>query len=78
MREGRLCDRVVVMAPARAVAEGTVAGCGAPATNDFEQAFVQLAFGDDALAAETGRGMMSAAWMVFEGTAGCAATAARR
>jgi sodium transport system ATP-binding protein len=41
----RLCDHVVVMAAGRTVAEGSVAQlCARAATDDFEQAFVQLAF----------------------------------
>ena len=49
----RLCDRVVVMAHGRAVAEGTVAElCARTGDEDFERCFVRLAFGDDALAAE--------------------------
>jgi sodium transport system ATP-binding protein len=42
----RLCDRVVVVAHGRHVAEGTVAElCERVGTEDFEDAFVQLAFG---------------------------------
>ncbi len=45
----RLCDHVVVMAAGRTVADGSVPGlCGRCGTNDFEQAFVQLAFGGSA------------------------------
>jgi len=41
----RLCDHVVVMAAGRTVAEGSVAElCARARTDDFEQAFVQLAF----------------------------------
>jgi sodium transport system ATP-binding protein len=41
----RLCDQVVVMAAGRTVAAGTVAElCGRCGTDDFEQAFVSLAF----------------------------------
>ena len=43
----RLCDHVVVMAHGRAVAEGSVDElCRASGHDDFEQAFVSLAFGD--------------------------------
>ncbi len=43
----RLCDRVVVMARGRTVAAGTVASlCEQCATDDFEEAFVRLAFPD--------------------------------
>jgi len=46
----RLCDRVVVVAQGRHVAEGTVAElCALAGEDDFEDAFVRLAFG----AAET-------------------------
>jgi len=42
----RLCDRVVVVARGRHVAEGTVASlCEQAGRDDFEDAFVQLAFG---------------------------------
>ena len=42
----RLCDRVVVVARGRHVADGTVAGlCELAGSNDFEEAFVRLAFG---------------------------------
>jgi sodium transport system ATP-binding protein len=45
----RLCDRVLVMARGRAVAEGTVASlCASTGDDDFEHCFVQLAFGVDA------------------------------
>lgn len=41
----RLCDRVVVMAQGRTVAAGTVASlCTQCGTEDFEEAFVRLAF----------------------------------
>jgi len=41
----RLCDRVVVVAHGRTVAEGTVASLNAQcAQDDFEETFVQLAF----------------------------------
>ena len=44
----RLCDHVVVMAQGRTVAEGTVAAlCQQCGTDDFEQAFVSLAFQSD-------------------------------
>jgi sodium transport system ATP-binding protein len=44
----RLCDRVVVVAHGRAVAEGTVASLNAQcAQDDFEETFVQLAFAPD-------------------------------
>ncbi|MCG3188409.1 MAG: ABC transporter ATP-binding protein NatA [Burkholderiaceae bacterium] len=44
----RLCDHVVVMARGRAVAEGSVDElCRASGQDDFEQAFVDLAFGGD-------------------------------
>jgi sodium transport system ATP-binding protein len=43
-----LCDRVVLVAHGRTVAEGTVAELNARAgQNDFEETFVQLAFGAD-------------------------------
>ena len=42
----RLCDEVVVMAGGRTVATGSVAElCARCGTDDFEQAFVELAFG---------------------------------
>jgi sodium transport system ATP-binding protein len=42
----RLCDRVVVMAQGRTVAVGTVPElCAATGRTDFEDAFVELAFG---------------------------------
>jgi sodium transport system ATP-binding protein len=42
----RLCDEVVIVARGRAVARGTVASlCDQAGTADFEDAFVQLAFG---------------------------------
>lgn len=45
----RLCDRVLVMARGRAVAEGTVAElCALTGHDDFERCFVQLAFGAEA------------------------------
>jgi sodium transport system ATP-binding protein len=45
----RLCDRVLVMARGRAVAEGTVAElCARTGDDDFERCFVRLAFGDEA------------------------------
>ncbi len=48
----RLCDRVVVMAAGRTVAAGTVASvCAQCAADDFEEAFVRLAFGGAAAAA---------------------------
>jgi sodium transport system ATP-binding protein len=41
----RLCDRVVVMAAGRTVAEGSVAElCAQAGEADFEEAFVRLAF----------------------------------
>ena len=41
----RLCDQVLVMTRGRAVAQGTVAElCAAAGDDDFEQAFVHLAF----------------------------------
>jgi sodium transport system ATP-binding protein len=44
----RLCDTVVVVARGRTVAEGTVAAlCGRTGEQDFEAAFVKLAFGDE-------------------------------
>ncbi len=44
----RLCDRVLVMAHGRAVAEGTVAElCALSGEADFERCFVQLAFGSE-------------------------------
>ena len=43
----RLCDHVVLVAHGRTVAQGTVAALKAQAgCDDFEEAFVQLAFGD--------------------------------
>lgn len=49
----RLCDRVLVMARGRAVAEGTVAElCARTGDDDFEACFVRLAFGDEAEAAQ--------------------------
>ena len=43
----RLCDRVIVVAHGRRVAEGTVAElCALAGTEDFEDAFVRLAFAD--------------------------------
>ena len=46
----RLCDRVLVMAHGRAVAEGTVAElCARTGQSDFEHCFVQLAFGSEAV-----------------------------
>ncbi|MBG6080016.1 ABC transporter ATP-binding protein [Rubrivivax gelatinosus] len=48
----RLCDRVVVVAHGRVVADGSVAELRERAgTPDFEEAFVRLAFGDEAEAA---------------------------
>jgi sodium transport system ATP-binding protein len=45
----RLCDQVLVMAQGHAVARGTVAElCALTGDDDFEQSFVQLAFGDGA------------------------------
>jgi sodium transport system ATP-binding protein len=42
----RLCDRVVVVARGRHVADGTVASlCELAGSDDFEEAFVRLAFG---------------------------------
>ena len=42
----RLCDRVVVVAHGRHVADGTVASlCEQAGSTDFEEAFVRLAFG---------------------------------
>ena len=42
----RLCDRVVVVSHGRHVADGTVASlCEQAGTDDFEDAFVRLAFG---------------------------------
>ena len=44
----RLCDRVVVVARGRHVADGTVASlCAQAGTDDFEDAFVRLAFGSE-------------------------------
>jgi sodium transport system ATP-binding protein len=44
----RLCDRVLVMAQGKAVAEGTPAElCALTGQDDFERCFVQLAFGGD-------------------------------
>src|SRR4051794_8160949 len=48
----RLCDRVIVVAHGRCVAEGTVAElCALAGTGDFEDAFVRLAFADPETAA---------------------------
>jgi sodium transport system ATP-binding protein len=45
----RLCDQVLVMAHGRAMATGTVAElCAMTGADDFEQGFVQLAFGTGA------------------------------
>ena len=45
----RLCDRVLVMARGRAVAEGTVTElCARTGDDDFERCFVRLAFGGEA------------------------------
>ena len=45
----RLCDRVVVVSHGRHVADGTVASlCEQAGTDDFEDAFVRLAFGAEA------------------------------
>ena len=45
---GRLCDRVVVVARGRHVADGTVASlCEQAGCDDFEDAFVRLAFGPE-------------------------------
>ena len=44
----RLCDRVVVVSNGRHVADGTVASlCEQAGTDDFEDAFVRLAFGTE-------------------------------
>jgi sodium transport system ATP-binding protein len=44
----RLCDRVLVMAKGRAVAEGTVDElCAVSGERDFERCFLQLAFGGE-------------------------------
>jgi sodium transport system ATP-binding protein len=44
----RLCDRVVLVAHGRTVAEGTVDGlCERTGERDFEEAFVKLAFGEE-------------------------------
>ena len=44
----RLCDRVIVIAHGRTVAEGTVASLNAQcAERDFEESFVKLAFSDE-------------------------------
>jgi len=44
----RLCDRVVVVAHGRHVADGTVESlCAQAGSDDFEDAFVKLAFGAD-------------------------------
>ena len=44
----RLCDRVVVVAPGRHVADGTVESlCEQAGSDDFEDAFVKLAFGEE-------------------------------
>ena len=53
----RLCDRVAVVAHGRRVAEGTVATlCAQAGREDFEDAFVQLAFGPATDAADTAEG----------------------
>ena len=45
----RLCDQVVVVSHGRTVAQGTVSGlCAQVGQDDFEEAFVRLAFGADA------------------------------
>jgi sodium transport system ATP-binding protein len=45
----RLCDRVIVIARGRTVAEGSVAElCARTGRSDFEEAFVRLAYGDEA------------------------------
>jgi sodium transport system ATP-binding protein len=47
----RLCDQVLVMAHGREMARGTVAAlCALTDQDDFEQGFVQLAFGAGAAA----------------------------
>ena len=44
----RLCDRVVVVSHGRHVADGTVASlCAQAGSDDFEDAFVRLAFGSE-------------------------------
>ena len=44
----RLCDRVVVVAHGRHVADGTVESlCEQAGSDDFEDAFVKLAFGGE-------------------------------
>ena len=44
----RLCDRVVVVSHGRVVAQGSVAAlCATAGSDDFEEAFVQLAFSAD-------------------------------
>jgi sodium transport system ATP-binding protein len=49
----RLCDRVLVMARGRSVAEGTVASlCAQTGEDDFERCFVVLAFGGKTALAE--------------------------
>ncbi|WP_295640554.1 ATP-binding cassette domain-containing protein [uncultured Methylibium sp.] len=51
----RLCDAVVVVAHGRTVAEGTVAElCARTGENDFEEAFVKLAFGRELTTVEGG------------------------
>jgi len=46
----KLCDRVIVVSHGRTVASGTVAGLRAQAgSDDFEEAFVRLAFGATAV-----------------------------
>jgi sodium transport system ATP-binding protein len=53
----RLCDRVLVVAGGRTVAEGSVPELLArTGQHDFEAAFVQLAYGEQALAAAAARG----------------------
>jgi sodium transport system ATP-binding protein len=43
----RLCDRVLIMGRGRALAQGTVAElCAQVGQDDFEQAFVQIAFAE--------------------------------
>jgi len=51
----RLCDRVIVVAGGRKVAEGTVAELlEQTGERDFEEAFVRLAYGPAAMAAQQG------------------------
>ena len=57
----RLCDHVVVVSHGRVAAEGSVAGlCAQAGCDDFEEAFVRLAFGGPDRPREGGPAAMSA------------------